>query len=89
MHGLKSSAQQNQAAMSVTVILKHFFSFPYRATIEEVEGDVCELESKLDKVSPTHGKHCLHVHLSFCVNFKLWWMLHVGKYGIHWGVSLG
>lgn len=29
-----------------------------RATIEEVEGDVCELESKLDKVSPTHGKHC-------------------------------
>lgn len=25
---------------------------PHRATIEEVEGDVCELESKLDKVSP-------------------------------------
>lgn len=31
--------------------LKHFFFTPHRATIEEVEGDVCELESKLDKVS--------------------------------------
>lgn len=34
---------------------------PHRATIEEVEGDVCELESKLDKVSTAHEKHCLIV----------------------------
>lgn len=35
-----------------------FFFLSLRASIEEVEGDVCELESKLDKVSTTHGKHC-------------------------------
>lgn len=28
---------------------------------------MCELESKLDKVSTTHGKHCLLVHLSLLV----------------------
>lgn len=38
------------------------FFLSLRATIEEVEGDVCELESKLDKVSTTHGKHCMIVH---------------------------
>lgn len=48
------------------------FVFLNRATIEEVEGDVCELESKLDKVSPTHGKHCWLLHLSSCVNSQLW-----------------
>lgn len=39
-----------------------FSSRSLRATVEEVEGDVCELESKLDKVSTTHGKHCMIVH---------------------------
>uniref|UniRef100_A0A3Q3JQQ8 Arf-GAP with coiled-coil, ANK repeat and PH domain-containing protein n=1 Tax=Monopterus albus TaxID=43700 RepID=A0A3Q3JQQ8_MONAL len=32
------------------LISKAFSSVPLRATIEEVEGDVCELESKLDKL---------------------------------------
>lgn len=27
-----------------------------------MEGDVCELESKLDKVSTTHGKHYMIVN---------------------------
>lgn len=53
------------------MISNAIFFFPYRATIEEVEGDVCELESKLDKVSTTHEKHCLIVHLFYCVNFQL------------------
>lgn len=39
----------------LTLNLCDFFP-PHRATIEEVEGEVCELESKLDKVSTTHGK---------------------------------
>lgn len=43
-----------------------FFLLSLRATIEEVEGDVCELESKLDKVSTTHGKHCMIVHTLHC-----------------------
>lgn len=50
---------------------KGCFSLPRRATIEEVEGDVCELESKLDKVSTTHGKCCLIVHLFSCVTWQL------------------
>lgn len=54
--------------MSIILLWRHvmlnfpFFFLSLRATIEEVEGDVCELESKLDKVSTTHGKHCLIVH---------------------------
>lgn len=47
-----------------------FFVCPHRATIEEVEGDVCELESKLDKVSTTLEKHWLIVHLFYCVNWQ-------------------
>lgn len=44
---------------------------PHRATIEEVEGDVCELESKLDKVSTTHEKHCLIVRFRHRVSQQL------------------
>lgn len=51
--------------------ISNAFVFPHRATIEEVEGDVCELESKLDKVSTTHEKQCLIVHLFYCVNWQL------------------
>lgn len=52
--------------MSLSLLWRHitlnvFFFLSLRATIEEVEGDVCELESKLDKVSTTHGKHCMIV----------------------------
>lgn len=43
----------------VQTFLVFVFS-PHRATIEEVEGDVCELESKLDKVSTTHKKMLLN-----------------------------
>lgn len=46
--------------------VKKMFFVSHRATIEEVEGDVCELESKLDKVSTTHEKHCLIVQLLCC-----------------------
>lgn len=58
---------------------KCFFFLSFRATIEEVEGDVCELESKLDKVSTTHGKHCMIVHAlhwetnCFCGNLVKSW----------------
>lgn len=53
--------------MSVSLLWRHrtrnvSFFLSLRASVEEVEGDVCELESKLDKVSTTHGKHCMIVH---------------------------
>ena len=44
---------------------------PSRATIEEVEGDVCELESKLDKVSISR-KCCTIVHLPHCCAVIVW-----------------
>lgn len=47
----------------------HVFLCLHRATIEEVEGDVCELESKLDKVSTTHQKLCLIVPFSDTATF--------------------
>lgn len=49
-----SNVNEGQVKLLVHKTLFLFFSSPsrqQRATIEEVEGDVCELESKLDKVS--------------------------------------
>ena len=63
-------ALERLAVGRVTLTNAFFSSFLHRATIEEVEGDVCELESKLDKVSTTHEKHCLIVHLFYCVNWR-------------------
>lgn len=64
---LKQSILMWNIKAIVTCDLKCFIFPSNRATIEEVEGDVCELESKLDKVSTTHEKHCLIVHLFCCV----------------------